>query len=303
MPRQSRAWCFTLNNYQPNEIEQLHSLTDSEEVCYLIAGEEVGEQGTPHLQGYLELRRKKTLRGLKNLLTRSLASLSRVHLESRRGSQTQAIDYCKKDGAFREFGQCLQQGSRGDLLAVKRRLDDGESLHTIAASEESFSLIVRYRRGLEWYAGRLTKPRDFKSRVTVLYGPTGTGKTKRAWDFARVSDEDMFVWPGGEWFDGYRGHRIVLFDDFHGGLGFRMCLRLFDRYPMQVPVKGGYVEWCPEKIFITSNSHPNEWFPDELDAAPLLRRFEHIIEVSSLEQEMILFPLPENAPGAAAAEE
>ena len=49
--QRSATWVFTINNYQPADIERLTSLDKERYVC--VFGEEVGEKGTPHLQGYL----------------------------------------------------------------------------------------------------------------------------------------------------------------------------------------------------------------------------------------------------------
>jgi hypothetical protein len=47
------AWCFTLNNYTTDELEFLSSsILGSGEYNYII-GKEIGESGTPHLQGYI----------------------------------------------------------------------------------------------------------------------------------------------------------------------------------------------------------------------------------------------------------
>ena len=37
--------------------------------------------------------------------------------------------------------------------------------------------------------------------------------------------------------------------------------RILDRYPMDVPVKGGHVRWNPETIVMTSNDPLEEWYP------------------------------------------
>ena len=51
-------------------------------------------------------------------------------------------------------------------------------------------------------------------------------------------------------------------------------LPLNPRYPVLVEIKGGMVSLNAETIYITSNLHPNDWYPD-LDVetkAALIRR-------------------------------
>lgn len=87
------------------------------------------------------------------------------------------------------------------------------------------------------------------------------------------------------WFDGYEGQENVLFDDFHGGV-FKLpyLLKLLDRYPMRVPVKGGFVQWKPRRIFITSNIDPDLWFSNanREHVAALNRRFTETFYFSTL---------------------
>ena len=45
----TRRICFTKNNYEESDID---ALLAEERFSYVIFGLEVGEQGTPHLQGY-----------------------------------------------------------------------------------------------------------------------------------------------------------------------------------------------------------------------------------------------------------
>jgi len=56
MAKGTRAWCFTLNNYTEEERDALRSL----KCKYIVFGYERGEEGTPHLQGYVHLSTQKT---------------------------------------------------------------------------------------------------------------------------------------------------------------------------------------------------------------------------------------------------
>jgi hypothetical protein len=95
----SKYWCFTLNNYTPEEEKALISLGNDDTGClsYLIYGREKGSNGTPHLQGYVEFRSRTRLASAKNKL-----GIQRIHLERRLGTAAQAAVYCKKDGDYFE---------------------------------------------------------------------------------------------------------------------------------------------------------------------------------------------------------
>ncbi len=103
-PRQispANAWCFTLNNWTQTEYEFLSSLflALSHSHFYII-GKEVGENGTPHLQGYIALREtNKKFRPLPKLGVMRDGKQA-IHFERAKGSQRQNYFYCSKDGDF-----------------------------------------------------------------------------------------------------------------------------------------------------------------------------------------------------------
>ena len=111
MPRQispANAWCFTLNNWTESEHEFLSSkLLGLGEKYFYIVGKEVGETGTPHLQGYVALRAgKKKFRPLPTFAVMRASedaegvAVNAVHFERAKGSRTQNYRYCSKEGDF-----------------------------------------------------------------------------------------------------------------------------------------------------------------------------------------------------------
>ena len=264
----AKAWCFTLNNYQREDEETIKGWVADGTATYIVAGREVGEEGTPHLQGYVEFTRKKSLSTIRRLLPRA-------HWERRRGSACEAADYCKKDGDFFQEGNCSRQGRRSDLELIREEILAGADEKSIA--DQHFSQWVTYRRSFDRYRQLCNKPRTWKSRVEVLWGQSGVGKTRYVYHMHR--DDPIFVWGGDRWFDGYHGQPIALLDDYEGQLDWSFLLRLLDRYPLQVPIKGGFTNWIPRRIYITSNKSPQYWYYERAYVEPLLRRCEKIEEI------------------------
>lgn len=105
MPRQispANAWCFTLNNWTKTEYEFLSSkLLSLSEKYFYIVGKEVGETGTPHLQGYIALKAAhKKFRPLPTFAVKRGESGQAVHFERAKGTRRQNYLYCSKDGDF-----------------------------------------------------------------------------------------------------------------------------------------------------------------------------------------------------------
>jgi len=115
-------------------------------------------------------------------------------------------------------------------------------------------------------------PVGIERTVTVYWGRTGTGKSRRAWDEAGFDSYPKD--PRTKFWDGYRDHKHVVMDEFRGGIDISHLLRWFDRYPVVVEVKGSSVVLRAERIWITSNIDPRLWYPDLDDETKqaLLRR-------------------------------
>lgn len=256
-----------MNNYTDSAIQALHDLP----VRYMVYGREVAPTtNTPHLQGYVSFPTVKSK-------TAAIKNLPGCHVEPRKGTQEQAIAYCKKDGQFTERGLAPEQNGgdkmKDKILKNKRLLvDDVDTL--IDAGDVSVLQLPLLKKARIAYTDFKSQPRDFKTIVKVYIGTTGTGKSRKA------HEEDKTTWthPGDRWFDGYQQDEVVLFDDFEGvksGITYRKFLQITDRYAQTVPVKNGFVNWRPKIAVFTTNIEPKHWYPED-DPTPLLRRIDEI---------------------------
>lgn len=272
------AWCGTLNNYSIDEIVEFKAFCD-EHCSYWIFQKERGESGTPHLQAYICLLRKGRLSFMRRRLS------ERWHWETRKGSHTQARDYCEKEdsrepGTEPEWGGVEpKQGNRSDIA---------EFVQAVTAGQSDLQLLETYPVQFLLHYSKLQRIRDVKRKkepyekpeVNVYYGPTGTGKSRAVHDALGESGWWKAIPGQGLWFDGYDGQPVVWFDDYRGEIGYSLLLNILDGYGTRVQVKGSSVWFKPQKIYFTSNIEPYKWYQwNETELyAPLERRITNLVE-------------------------
>jgi len=261
---QGKYWVFTLNNYTDEEYISIKDFKWK----YLIIGREVGEQGTPHLQGYAEYSPNIRIERLKKIN-------NRAHWEKRRGTAAQAADYCKKEGNFEEWGEISkpEPGRRTDIEEIREMVAAGRGMKEIVDVATSFQSL-RFAEKLISYK---EAKRSWKPYVVWLHGPTGCGKTRRA------MEEAVDPWISGKnlkWWEGYDAHEHVIIDDFRADFcTFHELLRILDRYPYTVEVKGGSRQLLARKIWVTSCYKPDQVYQTREDIGQLLRRIDQVIGI------------------------
>lgn len=255
----SRGWCFTVNN-PPAGLSY-----DSIECAYIVVGDEHGELGTHHHQGYVYFANAKAFNPVKKLLPEG------AHIEAAKGSPRQAAEYCKKEKVFYEAGECPAPGRRTDVETVRQMVDEGQGMRSIVDCVNSFQAI----RAAEVLLKYKEKPRDWEPKVLWFYGPTGSGKTREAFSLCKEP------WVSGrslKWWEGYDAHENVIIDDFRGDFcTFHELLRILDRYEYRVETKGGSRQLRARLIVITCPCHPSKVYPncgERIDQ--LLRRITEV---------------------------
>jgi len=276
----SRGWCFTENN-PARLILFPDGLPDG--VKYCVYQLERGEQGTPHLQGYIQLARQQRMSWIKKITSKTAEGVvftvfERAHLLASKGNAEQNKTYCTKaegrlEGPW-ELGTLPKgQGERTDLKeAAESLMRDGD----IRAIDPA--VFLKYASGCLKLAALAPPPRRDNLKVITIVGPTGIGKSYSVHDIF----PDIYVvnmGNSGLWWDGYTGQRAVMFEEFKGQVQLQKMLQILDPYPLRLEIKGGLVPARFTLVFITSNYTPDAWYKNEdgsrdAELAALRRRLD-----------------------------
>lgn len=241
---------------------------------FIFQKERCPDTGKEHWQGYCRLARSKRFNVVKN-------EFPTIHLEKCRGTEEQNVEYCSKEnsrveGPF-EWGERTMRGKRKDIDTVREMVRAGKRLREIADEVSSYQAL---RFAQNYITLQPVRQRE-APLVYWLHGSTGSGKTRWCWD--RVHSMKVDCWCSHDtlqWFDGYQGQPVVIIDDFRGSSAkFSFLLKLLDRYPLKVPVKGSYVDWVPEVIMVTSPYKPEDVYRNKSDEdiSQLTRRISTVM--------------------------
>lgn len=267
-----RNICFTLNNpSKHNGIDLWHKL--AKECSYYVIGFEIGKKcGTPHWQGYAELKTQ-------TLATVVLRWCDGWHVERRKKKAIDAAGYCKKDGKYVEEGTISKQGERTDIAYI-REVAMTEGLKKVS---EICDNMQQYRLA-EVYLNFHAKPRDPNVPIEVIYitGHSGSGKSRLAYQM--LEGKSYYVKDEGPWWTGYNGEEYVLLDDFRDSwMTHNQFIKLCDRYPMRVRVHGGLTEMRARVLIFTSLLPLASLYARAADEprAQILRRVTKLIDLDA----------------------
>jgi len=262
----ARNFLFTINNYTPEDELLLRSI----DCKWIIAGKEVGDSGTPHLQGAIVLENVSSIRALSK-------KLPRASIRVQSGSPAENRAYCSKsDPEPYERGVCPVSSLDKGKKEKRRWADAFTAVQEGRIGDVPKDILCTRLKSIEYAVQRHAHSLCETSTLTEWrhewrYGETGTGKSETA----RLENPGAFIKdPTERWWDGYTNQETVIIEDFdkyqvkQGG----DMKRWLDKYPFQAPVKGGYLLIRPKKIVVTSNYTVREIWADEQTAGPIERR-------------------------------
>lgn len=275
MVEQLRSFVFTYNNFDDSSIFRIRSALDFR---YLVVGREVGESGTPHLQGYCQLKSRMRFK--------KLGKLFPWHIEPCKGSPEQASAYCKKDNDFEEFGTICSESKNGErsqerwskilTMAQEGRMD-------LIQSEFPGEYIRNLRQLKQVHVDTMVPNSSNVVSCLWLYGKPGTGKSRFAFDY----DRNAYFKNPNKWWDNYQNNKTIVLDDFdktHAVLGYYLK-RWADRYPFLAETKGGSLYPNYSVFIVTSNYRPCDIWDDTTLVEAINRRFK-VLEVCGVEESL-----------------
>lgn len=254
----------------------LEAPVKGEFVKYLIyQKEKCPESGKEHWQFYAEFSKMFRMKA-------AMVELGVVkgHLEKRRGTQEQARDYCKKlesaVGECVELGELAKQGKRNDLDEIFEDMKLGKKADEVMM--DNTSTWARNYRAIEIFEKKIQKNRNWPMEVHIIWGDSGAGKSHSV---VEKEGENLFIKNDGIWWDGYEGQEAVLFDDmfwdrYWEEMSHKMWLKLFDKYALSVPVKGGMKKFVSKRIYLTSMFDPEPF----LKLSGIKRRITSVSKMS-----------------------
>lgn len=248
----------------PNALGEIRDAT------YIKGQQEIGTSGFRHWQIICYFQKKRTVTATKTQFC------VEAHVEPSRSSAVEAYVWkseTKVAGTEFEFGERpLKRNSKTDWDRVlsnakKNNLEDIPSDIFI----RSYSTLNRI--GVDFAQPVLRTPQ----KVIVLWGPSGSGKSH--WAFENAGDDYYIKAPLTKWWDGYRGQKTILIDEFRGVIDVSHFLKWVDKYPCAVEKKGSQVYLETTTWYITSNLHPDSWWPtlDDATQQAVKRRITTII--------------------------
>lgn len=166
---------------------------------YLVFGRETcPDSGRRHLQGFVAFKictKFSTVR----------IRLPGAHIEKMRGTPEEALEYCKKDGDYTEYGALPTVAKASDVFKRCTDLAQSGDLESIKMDYPGY--YIRYKSSFESM---------LKFDINELNGSCGIwidGPPRCGKNYAVRSLKDVFVKSMNKWWDGYKNEKYVLISD------------------------------------------------------------------------------------------
>ena len=293
-----RKYQLTINNPAMHGLthDVIKQILEQFPSCeYWCMCDEIGEHGTLHTHLYTSF----TNAVMFSTMQRRFYG---AHIEIVKGTHRENRDYVRKEGkwldskkaetnlpeTFEESGELPEE--------TDRRMKQSEAIFAMVEDGASDSEIVRTYPSAMYHLNRIEQTRQtflgdtYREQwrtlhVEYIWGATGVGKTRSVMDkhgYKNVFRVTNYAHP----FDGYRGERVLLFDEFRSSLPLADMLKYLDGYPLMLPCRYADKVACFTEVYIISNipleqQYPNVQVEEPASYAAFLRRINEKYEMLS----------------------
>lgn len=164
----SSHFVFTINNWTHADLNTIRGAIHDPIITYLCYQQEIGEEeGTPHLQGYVQCVDRPRFTQVNRILG------GRASLQESRGTNVQCRDYCCKEdtavaNTFEEFGEMRRMGKRKrqevSFADIVTDIEKGMDIRTVIKTYPE--QYIKYHAGIDKVYHMFTR-----KRLSIYYGP------------------------------------------------------------------------------------------------------------------------------------
>lgn len=168
-------------------------------------------------------------------------------------------------------------GNRSDLDIIYAEIAQGTPIYDIMSRFPR--QFMRNHAAISKLCAMYDKPRPYgPCTVEIWWGVTGSGKSHKA--FHEYPEAYRKSIPG-KWWEGYRGESVVVFEEFNPQedkeLRLPELLKILDKYPYQVEIKGASMQLKANHFIFTTNIDPREWYQGHPQVPAFCRRVNKIL--------------------------
>ena len=255
---------------------------DEKKMKFLCFSPELTKDGRFHYQWYCSFKAGMTKSAVAKYMKKEWGPKAGSHSVCMGSAEQNSIycgreDYSKtmKDGTvktkpanedYQEWGEMPMDTGKSrtlDEVCIKIRAGETTVNDEMIADPELFH---KYGRTLERVQAvaqrkeyRSSAKRNFTTTCDWYYGPTGTGKSHKAYEGYTPDTHYNYVSDGDWGWDAYEGQETVIINEFRGELMFKFLLTMIDKWPMNVRRRGMEpMPFVSKHVIITSSQHPKD---------------------------------------------
>lgn len=290
-------WVFTLflDKKNSNYNEKLELLKQNVKWC-VYQVEKTPSTGKHHLQGVFGLKKQERYSAVLQYFK------SPLYIDVARNTYL-SIKYCLKSETRVSGPYYL--GNPLHIPRIKNILYDMQLLEKFKVSakileytnlikngkityEKLYLLDSQFLRQHDRYFSKIicnlnVRYVDRKCCFSYIYGGSGLGKSLLSKHFAYQLEEHVFFYTNESgWWDGYKGEKVVVIDEFVGvTMSAQVLNRIVDGSTINLNIKNGTVQNNIDNIIICSNNNLERNFNIEIYRNAVNRRITNMIYINN----------------------